>query len=239
MIPRLAVDRSSGLAAPRAINNGAQSWHYQTSENSQSHGREIHVTTIPAPMFSFPLSDDVCLVPRTLAISQPYHDLVTANHQRLARWEPWAVAPPLLDETRSFVEASAQNWLAGSELPVVIAVRDNGPWRLVGSVSLRINRYSRSGEIGYWIDGHYEGRGLVSQAVAAVLDQAFGPLGLDRVSLHTDAANERSRALARRLGFVEEGTLRQGLAFPTGAATKPHTGYLPTVGNSYGNKHDP
>jgi ribosomal-protein-serine acetyltransferase len=34
------------------------------------------------------------------------------------------------------------------------------------------------------------------------------------VALHTDAANERSRALARRLGFVEEGLLRKGLAFP-------------------------
>jgi len=50
--------------------------------------------------------------------------------------------------------------------------------------------------------------------VAAVLDHGFGALGIDRVSLHTEPANERSRALARRLGFVEEGVLRQGLAFP-------------------------
>jgi ribosomal-protein-serine acetyltransferase len=96
----------------------------------------------------------------------------------------------------------------------VIAVREGGQWRLAGSVSLRIDRYSRSGEIGYWIDGSYEGRGLVSKAVAAVLDQAFGPLGLDRVVLHTDPANERSRALAGRLGFTEEGLLRRALAFP-------------------------
>ena len=96
----------------------------------------------------------------------------------------------------------------------MIAVRRDGQWQLVGSVGLRIDRYSRSGELGYWVDGAHEGRGLVSRAVAAVLDQAFGPLGLDRVSLHTDVANQRSRALARRLGFVEEGTLRQGLAFP-------------------------
>ena len=122
--------------------------------------------------------------------------------------------PPVLDETRSFVQASARNWLEGSELPVVIAVREGGQWRLAGPVSLRIDRYSRSGEIGYWIDSSYEGRGLVSKAVAAVLDEAFGPLGLDRVVLRTDPANERSRALARRLGFTEEGLLRRALAFP-------------------------
>ncbi len=172
------------------------------------------MTTIPPPMFSFPLSEDVALVPRTPYLAEAYHDLLAANHERLARWEPWAAQPPVLAETRSFVEASARNWVAGAELPVVIAVREDGQWRLAGSVGLRIDRYSRSGELGYWIDGQHEGRGLVSRAVAAVLDQAFGPLGLERVSLHTEVANQRSRALASRLGFVEEGILRQGLAFP-------------------------
>lgn len=172
------------------------------------------MTTIPPPIFWFPLSADEALVPRTPLIASAYHDLVVANHERLARWEPWAVAPPTLGDTRSFLETGARNWLAGSELPVAIAVREGDQWRLAGAVALHINHYSRSGEVGYWIDGGYEGRGLVSRAVAALLDQAFGPLGLDRVALHTDPANGRSRAVARRLGFVEEGLLRQALAFP-------------------------
>ncbi len=127
------------------------------------------MTIIPPPMFSFPLSDDVALVPRTPFLADPYHDLLAANHERLARWEPWAAAPLVLAETRSFIEASARNWLAGTELPVVIAVRQDGQWQLAGSVSLRIDHYSRSGEIGYWIDGAHEGRGLwvLKQAAAA------------------------------------------------------------------------
>lgn len=56
----------------------------------------------------------------------------------------------------------------------------------------------------------------MSRSVSAVLDEAFGRLGLGRVSLRADVANERSRALARRLGFTEEGVLRQALAFPGG-----------------------
>jgi ribosomal-protein-serine acetyltransferase len=171
------------------------------------------VTTIPTPMFSFPLADDAILIPRTAAITDAYHELLAANQERLARWEPWAAKPPVLEETRSFLEASERSWLDGSELPVAIAVKRNGRWHLAGALSLHVSRYSRSGEIGYWIGGDYEGRGLVTGAVAALLDQAFGPLGLERVSLHTDPANERSRGVARRLGFVQEGLLRQGTAF--------------------------
>ena len=172
------------------------------------------MTTIPPPMFSLPLSDEAVLFLRTSSITEAYHELLAANRERLARWEPWAVKPPALEETRSFLEASARNWLDGSELPVAIALRKDGQWHLAGAASLRINSYSRSGEIGYWIDGDYEGRGLITKTVAALLDHAFGPLGIDRVTLHTDPANERSRAVARRLGFVEEALLRQATAFP-------------------------
>ena len=120
----------------------------------------------------------------------------------------------MLDATRSFLEASGRNWLDGSELPVAIAVNRGGQWHLAGALSLTISGYTRSAEIGYWIGADYEGQGLVTRAAAALLDQAFGPLGLERVSLHTDPSNERSRAVARRLGFVEDGLLRQGTAFP-------------------------
>jgi ribosomal-protein-serine acetyltransferase len=175
---------------------------------------EATLTTIPAPLFSFPLDGDAVLIPRTAAITDAYHELLVANQERLARWEPWAGKPPVLEETRSFLESSGRNWLDGSELPVAIAVSRNGLWHLAGALSLTISRYTRSAEIGYWIGAEYEGRGLVTRAAAATLDQAFGPLGLDRVSLHTDPSNERSRAVARRLGFVEEGLIRQGTAFP-------------------------
>ena len=173
------------------------------------------MTTIPPPMFSFPLSDEAVLILRTASITEAYHEVQVANQERLARWEPWAVRPLVLEETRSFLEASVRNWLSGSELPVAIAVQEDGQWRLVGAASLRINSYSRSGEVGYWIDGEYEGRGLITMTVAALLDQAFGPLGIDRVTLCTDPANKRSRAVARRLGFVEEALLRQSTAFPS------------------------
>src|SRR6516164_8339312 len=60
-------------------------------------GRQV--TTIPPPMFSFPLSSGEILVPRTPLITDAYHALLVANRARLARWEAWAIAAPVLAET--------------------------------------------------------------------------------------------------------------------------------------------
>jgi RimJ/RimL family protein N-acetyltransferase len=52
------------------------------------------------------------------------------------------------------------------------------------------------------------GRGFGSAAIRAVIDHAFGPLGLHKVWLMIFRTNERSRRTYGRLGFVEEGVLR-------------------------------
>jgi RimJ/RimL family protein N-acetyltransferase len=179
-------------------------------------------------MFTFPLGADAALLPRTAALTEAYHEMLAANQQRLARWEPWAAQPPTPESTRAFLEASGRAWLEGTELPVAIAVPAGDRWQLAGSAGLRISAYSQSAEAGYWIDAAFEGRGLVTRAMTALLDQAFGPLGLARVTLHTEAANQRSRALATRLGFTEEGVHRQAISFPDGRRDELAYGQLAT-----------
>jgi ribosomal-protein-serine acetyltransferase len=177
-------------------------------------------------MFTFPLGADAALLPRTAALTGAYHELLAANQQRLARWEPWAAQPSTPESTRSFLEASGRAWLDGTELPAAIAVPNGDRWQLVGSAGLRISTYRQSAEAGYWIDAAFEGRGLVTRAMTALLDQAFGPLGLARVTVHTEVANQRSRALAARLGFTEEGVHRQAIGFPDGRRDEVAYGLL-------------
>lgn len=171
------------------------------------------MSTIVPALFTCPLGDDAALLPRTAQISDAYHELLTANRERLARWEPWAAEPATPESTRAFLEGRGRAWLEGTELPVAIAVPAGGGWRLVGSAGLQIDLYSRSADAGYWIDAAFEGRGLVTRTMTVLLDQAFGPLGLARVTVHAEAANQRSRAVAVRLGFTEEGLHRQAMAF--------------------------
>lgn len=53
------------------------------------------------------------------------------------------------------------------------------------------------------------GRGFGSAAIRAVLDHGFGTLGLHKAWLMIFRTNERGRRTYARLGFVEEGVLRE------------------------------
>lgn len=174
------------------------------------------MSTVDAALFTCPLGDDAALVPRTVAIVEAYQALLVANYQRLARWFPGAFdTPPTLEGTRADLERGGQAWLEGSQLPLAITVKAETGRLLAGWVNLLIDVQARSAEVGYWLDAGFEGRGLVTRAVTAVLDHAFGPLGLHRVELQTTADNARSQRVAQRLGFTQEGVLREAAAFPT------------------------
>jgi RimJ/RimL family protein N-acetyltransferase len=71
-------------------------------------------------------------------------------------------------------------------------------------------------EIGYWIRQPREGRGYVTEAVMLVTRFCFGRLGANRVFIRCDRRNTRSRAIPERLGFVNEGTVRNELRDTSG-----------------------
>jgi ribosomal-protein-serine acetyltransferase len=174
------------------------------------------VSTVTAAMFTCPLGKDAALLPRTTTIASAYQALLEANYERLAGWFPAAFdAPPTVDSTRANLERSGRAWLDGSQLPLVIAVRAEANWRLVGWVNLLIDSPAQAAEVGYWLDAGFEGRGLATQAVTVVLDQAFGSLGVHRVELRTTTNNTRSQSVAQRLGFTQEGVLREAAVFPS------------------------
>lgn len=82
--------------------------------------------------------------------------------------------------------------------------------RPVGWVSLRVGeRTAQSGEIGYSLLEEHRGCGIATEAVRALLDEAFSR-GLRHLRAYCVPENERSRVLLRRLGFRENGVLKRG-----------------------------
>lgn len=59
--------------------------------------------------------------------------------------------------------------------------------------------------LGYAFGCDYWGRGYATEAASSVLDEAFGPLGIEYVVAITREANAGSRNVLRKLGFQPRG----------------------------------
>lgn len=82
--------------------------------------------------------------------------------------------------------------------------------RAVGGISLQVGDDIErlSAELGYWLGEEYWGRGVVSDAVAAVTRYAFDALGLIRVFALPFAHNAASCRVLEKAGYQREGVMR-------------------------------
>jgi len=135
------------------------------------------------------------------------HALIQANHAHLDRWMAWSPSQTLA-QTRQFIEQTRKQLADGNGFQAAI-VRGG---RIVGMVGFHgVDWSNRNTSIGYWLAQSAQGRGTMTAAVRALLELAFGQWRLNRVEIRLDVENERSRALAERLRFQREGTLRQAM----------------------------
>lgn len=100
----------------------------------------------------------------------------------------------------------------GAGLRWVICLADS-PERAIGSCGVHaINKNFHSMEIGYDLHPMVWGYEYAFEAVSTMLGFCFSshiPIHVNRVSATTDLDSHKSIALLRRLGFSEEGVLRQ------------------------------
>jgi ribosomal-protein-serine acetyltransferase len=133
------------------------------------------------------------------------HRVIEDNRDHLARWLPWAAVQTRAD-TAEYI-ARTRRQLAEAD-GTSMAVVDGGA--IVGAIGFNaISRVHRNAVLGYWLAADAQGRGLMTRAVRACVEHAFGPWGLHRVEIRAATDNVRSRAIPLRLGFREEGVLRE------------------------------
>jgi RimJ/RimL family protein N-acetyltransferase len=105
----------------------------------------------------------------------------------------------------------AEGWRDDSLYNFGAFTADDGT--LVGSVGLvrlagTLAPPLRQAELGYWAAKEARGKGYTAEAGREVCRWAFESLGAERIEWYAEAGNEGSRAVARKIGFVMEGTQR-------------------------------
>ncbi|WP_226042748.1 GNAT family N-acetyltransferase [Natrinema sp. DC36] len=88
-----------------------------------------------------------------------------------------------------------------------LAYREETP---VGSAYLiDVDLEGRNAELGYWITPDEQGNGYATEAAELCLAHAFDELGLHKVWARTVEDNEGSKRVLEKLGFQQEGVLRE------------------------------
>jgi ribosomal-protein-serine acetyltransferase len=151
------------------------------------------------------LSDNLLLRDLEPEDAGELYELVDSNRHHLAEWMPWARDQDLA-RTERFLRTVAEKRDRGEALEGAIVIDG----RIAGCAGFPIvDPVARSAVIGYWIAEEHQGHGLVTRAVSALIDHAFGELGLHRLEISAATDNVRSRAIPERLGFTQEGVLRE------------------------------
>lgn len=139
------------------------------------------------------------------ADARELHGLIEANRAYLARWLPWA-AGQTFEDTLDFIRGTRSQAKENEGFQTAI-VTEKGIAGVVGYVNLDWD--DRLTRVGYWLDEGQQGRGTMTAAVRLLVDHALTVWRLNRVEIIVATGNRRSRAIPERLGFCQEGTLRQ------------------------------
>lgn len=112
----------------------------------------------------------------------------------------WTGGPSVTTETRAviahYIDAQQRDGYA------YWALLERSSGVLVGEAGLKaLDDVGPEIEVGYALAVAYWGRGYATEAAHAVLDEAFGPMRLERVYATAHPENTRSRRVLEKLGF--------------------------------------
>lgn len=145
-------------------------------------------------------TDRLRLRPHDMRDADAWHAL--ASDARVIRYLSWphrdaaAARRHLRDRTRHTTLWQTDDFLA-------LAVTHRG--QLVGDVSLQLRTVAsdaRAVEVGWLLSPEHQGKGFATEAVRGILHVAFKDVGARMVLAVVEDGNERSLALADRLGFT-------------------------------------
>ncbi|MEP7049793.1 MAG: GNAT family protein [Pseudomonadota bacterium] len=115
--------------------------------------------------------------------------------------KPWLTAPHTSEHFRDLVARSRKP----SQRSFFVCMIETG--ELVGVINLNeiVRGFFQSAYLGYYAFLPFAGSGYMTEGLSLVLDQAFGPLSLNRLEANVQPGNSKSSRLISRLGFRLEG----------------------------------
>jgi RimJ/RimL family protein N-acetyltransferase len=163
---------------------------------------------VPRPQLQ---SDRLILQRFTRRDASTLDEAIRESLADLNQWLPWARLDYTSSDTTSFIRESAQAWKEERAWDYSIRMVED-PGRHVGNISFwTVSKLGKIAEIGYWVRSTETSRGICTEAVDLLLEEAFNSAGYHKVVLRIAVGNDASDRVAEKLGFTREGVLREEL----------------------------
>ncbi len=158
-------------------------------------------------MLRYDISEDLSLRMFTVNDAEALFELTMASKPYLREWLGWLDFIETVEDSKRNIEGRIKGLIETGGYPKSFALIYQG--ELAGTVGYNeIDRGIKCGTIGYWLGRDFQGKGIMSQALETLIDYGFRDLGLNKIEIRVATGNMKSRALPERLGFKEEGVLR-------------------------------
>ena len=133
--------------------------------------------------------------------------VIDKNREYLREWLPWVDATNSVEDVKKVIEKWQKEFAGKKDVVLGIYLDD----KYVGNMGLHdINRNNSSAMIGYWLAEDAQGQGIMTDCVRALSSYGFNELDLNRIYILCASGNTKSRAIPERLGYIQEGVLRDG-----------------------------
>jgi [ribosomal protein S5]-alanine N-acetyltransferase len=133
-----------------------------------------------------------------------------AQDPEVVRYLVWT-AHSSVETTREFLRSLEAPIKSGASHPFTISLMD-GP--LVGMIELRIKPEKDRAEVGYVLARDYWGKGIVTEALRAVILYGFSMAGIDRITAICDIDNIGSARVMEKAGMSFEGIQSRTIVHP-------------------------
>lgn len=133
-------------------------------------------------------------------------NLVNANRAYLREWLPWVDSMQTIANFKQYIIETNKRAADKTDFGYAIIIDKN----IVGRIGMHhINRQNKIGEIGYWLADGLQGSGIITQCCRALINHGFTVLDLNRIEIKCGVRNDKSRAVAEKLQFKQEGILHK------------------------------
>jgi RimJ/RimL family protein N-acetyltransferase len=137
-------------------------------------------------------------------------EAIDSSLEHLREFMPWAHdEPQTLEEKTALLKGFRAEFDRGENFIYAIFSRDEA--ELLGGTGLHPRIGPGGLEIGYWIRASATRQGLATESSAALTRVGFEVCVADRIEIRIEPGNTASFGIPRKLGFVEEATLRRRL----------------------------